>query len=166
MWLLQPAKGRTAIRNVWRDLLRSIPDYKIDILHIATEPASNDAFVMWRASGTARLSLIPQRPTTNKPFEHCGVTRWGCRSCTVAALRSAVTPGVLGRDMLGKRPAVCQVVHASRCTAIMQACRVTGMQHHHQVSLLPSVPAPPFCTCLTLLPVLLLAGPAAAQASL
>lgn len=121
MWLLQPAKGRTAIRNVWRDLLRSIPDYKIDILHIATEPASNDAFVMWRASGTARLSLIPQRPTTNKPFEHCGVTRWGCRSCSVAAGWSAVTPGVLGRDMLGRRPAVCQVVHASRCTSIMQA---------------------------------------------
>lgn len=75
MWLLQPAKGRSAIRNVWRDWLRSIPDYKFEVLHVATEPTTNDAFVMWRATGMARLSLIPQRPTTNKPFEHCGVTR-------------------------------------------------------------------------------------------
>lgn len=80
MWLLQPAKGRTAIRNLWRDLLRSIPDYRLDVLHIATEPATNDAFVMWRASGMARLPLVPQRPITNKPFEHCGVTRWAQRT--------------------------------------------------------------------------------------
>jgi hypothetical protein len=79
MWLLQPAKGRTAIRNVWRDWLRSIPDYRIDVLHIATEPATHDAFVMWRASGMARLPLVTQRPTTNKPFEHHGVTRCVCR---------------------------------------------------------------------------------------
>lgn len=75
MWLLQPAQGRTAIRKVWRDWLRSVPDYQMDVIDIASDTATNDAFVMWRASGMAKLSLIPQRPTTNKPFEHSGVTR-------------------------------------------------------------------------------------------
>lgn len=75
MWLLQPAKGRTAIRKVWRDWLRSVPDYQIEVIQIATEAASSDAFIMWRASGVAKLSLVPQRPATNKPFQHYGVTR-------------------------------------------------------------------------------------------
>lgn len=76
MWLLQPAKGRTAIRKVWRNWLRSVPDYQIDVIQIATEPATSDAFIMWRASGMPKLSVIPQRPTTNKPFEHYGATRY------------------------------------------------------------------------------------------
>jgi N-acetylglutamate synthase/N-acetylornithine aminotransferase len=75
MWLLQPAQGRTAIRKVWRDWLRSVPDYHMDVIDVASDAATNDAFVMWRASGMAKLSLIPQRPTTNKPFQHYGVTR-------------------------------------------------------------------------------------------
>jgi len=86
MWLLQPAKGRAAIRNIWRDWLRCVPDYKMDVLDIATEPTTYDAFVMWRASGVARLSLIPQRPTTNKPFEHYGVTR--CETSSSSATSS------------------------------------------------------------------------------
>jgi hypothetical protein len=75
MWLLQPAKGRTAIRKVWRDWLRSVPDYQIEPVQLAVEAATSDVFVLWRASGQAKLSMIPQRPTTNKPFEHYGVTR-------------------------------------------------------------------------------------------
>jgi hypothetical protein len=75
MWLLQPAKGRTAIRKVWRDWLRSVPDYQIEPVQLAVEAATSDVFVLWRASGQAKLSVIPQRPTTNKPFEHYGVTR-------------------------------------------------------------------------------------------
>ncbi|WIA36512.1 hypothetical protein OEZ86_007806 [Tetradesmus obliquus] len=75
MWLLQPARGRTAIRKVWRDWLRSVPDYQIEPVQMAVEAATSDVFVLWRASGQAKLSVIPQRPTTNKPFEHYGVTR-------------------------------------------------------------------------------------------
>lgn len=78
MWLLQPAKGRTAIRKVWRDWLRSVPDYQIEPVQLAAEPASSDVFILWRANGQAKLSVVPQRPTTNKPFEHYGVTRCGC----------------------------------------------------------------------------------------
>lgn len=75
MWLLQPAQGRLAIRKVWRNWLRSVPDYQITPLAVAAEPASDDAFVMWRASGVAKLPLVQSRPTTNQPFEHYGVTR-------------------------------------------------------------------------------------------
>lgn len=75
MWILQPVKGRTAIRKVWRDWLRSVPDFQLELVAIAAEPATNDAFILWRASGEAKLSLVPQRPTTHKPFEHYGVTR-------------------------------------------------------------------------------------------
>lgn len=83
MWLLQPAKGRSAIRNVWRDWLRATPDYRMELVSVATEPATNDVFVMWRATGMSRLSLIPHRTPTNKPFEHTGVTRCvdGCGVC-------------------------------------------------------------------------------------
>jgi hypothetical protein len=75
MFNLQPATGRAAIRKVWKDWLRSIPDYQVEVVDVGTSPDTNDAFVMWRASGVAKLPLVRQRPTTNKPFEHYGVTR-------------------------------------------------------------------------------------------
>jgi hypothetical protein len=97
MWLLQPAKGRTAITHLQRDLLRCIPDYSIAVVSVSTEPASRDAFVLWHASGTAKLSVIPQRATTGRPFEHAGVTRcvrWRARVVARAAHRSSAGCGV------------------------------------------------------------------------
>jgi SnoaL-like domain len=75
MWLLQPARGRTVIRRAWRDWLRSVPDYALSPITIAVDTAGGDAFILWRASGTAKLPLVPQLPLTGKPFVHHGVTR-------------------------------------------------------------------------------------------
>lgn len=75
MWLLQPALGRTAIKHVWRDWLRSVPDYTVEVVATAENEAKGDVFVLWRASGMARLPLVRRHPTTNRAFEHYGVTR-------------------------------------------------------------------------------------------
>jgi len=75
MWQLQPAVGRAANRKVWKDWLRSIPDYQVEVIDVAASADTNDAFVLWRASGMARLPTVRQRPATNRPFEHYGVSR-------------------------------------------------------------------------------------------
>lgn len=75
MWQLQPAVGRAANRKVWKDWLRSIPDYQVEVIDAAASTDTNDTFVLWRASGMARLPTVRQRPATNRPFEHFGVSR-------------------------------------------------------------------------------------------
>lgn len=133
MWLLQPAKGRTAIRKVWRDWLRSVPDYQIDVIDCASQPETNDAFVMWRASGVAKLSLIPQRPTTNKPFEHYGVTR--SAAAAVGNRRNSSSrnrPDNSGAEQLGSRelsPISCSFCCC--CSSLTQAALRPRVGSHH-----------------------------------
>jgi len=75
MWVLTPVNGRNSVRHMLRDMRHSIPDYTLASVGVAVNEATHDSFVLWRASGRPKLPMLRQHPTSNKEFEHYGVTR-------------------------------------------------------------------------------------------